>query len=40
MYWVMTKLNLHSRAQAVVFAYETGIAQVGGRPVRPDAPDA
>ncbi|WP_327186528.1 response regulator transcription factor [Streptomyces sp. NBC_01334] len=27
---VMTKLNLHSRAQAVVFAYETGIAQVGG----------
>ncbi|MFD9321484.1 response regulator [Streptomyces sp. NPDC060053] len=37
---VMTKLNLHSRAQAVVFAYETGIAQVGGRPVRPDAPDA
>ncbi|MFF1439207.1 response regulator [Streptomyces sp. NPDC058295] len=27
---VMTKLHLHSRAQAVVFAYETGIAQVGG----------
>ncbi len=25
----MTKLNLRSRAQAVVFAYETGIAQVG-----------
>ncbi|MET7656249.1 MULTISPECIES: response regulator transcription factor [unclassified Streptomyces] len=33
---VMTKLNLHSRAQAVVFAYETGIAQVGRPPVRPD----
>ncbi|MEV5899872.1 response regulator transcription factor [Streptomyces sp. NPDC052127] len=27
---VMTKLDLHSRAQAVVFAYESGIAQVGG----------
>ncbi|NUV58172.1 response regulator transcription factor [Streptomyces sp. CAI-85] len=26
----MTKLNLRSRAQAVVFAYESGIAQVGG----------
>ncbi len=25
----MTKLNLRSRAQAVVFAYESGIAQVG-----------
>ncbi|MDQ0584888.1 response regulator [Streptomyces rishiriensis] len=34
---LMTKLDLHSRAQAVVFAYETGIARVGGRP---DAPGA
>ncbi|MFE9676768.1 response regulator [Streptomyces sp. NPDC006259] len=32
---LMTKLDLHSRAQAVVFAYETGIAQVGGRPEAP-----
>ncbi|MEU9669828.1 LuxR C-terminal-related transcriptional regulator [Streptomyces bobili] len=29
---VMTKLHLHSRAQAVVFAYETGIVRVGGPP--------
>ena len=32
---VMTKLHLHSRAQAVVFAYETGIVQVGGPPGAP-----
>ncbi|WP_435878340.1 hypothetical protein [Streptomyces bobili] len=29
---VMTKLHLHSRAQAVVFAYATGIVRVGGPP--------
>jgi DNA-binding NarL/FixJ family response regulator len=32
---VMTKLHLHSRAQAVVFAYETGIVRVGGPPGAP-----
>ncbi|GAA2506665.1 response regulator transcription factor [Streptomyces thermolineatus] len=32
----MTKLNLRSRAQAVVFAYESGIVKVGGRPARPN----
>ncbi|MFE1783695.1 response regulator [Streptomyces sp. NPDC059506] len=32
----MTKLNLRSRAQAVVFAYESGIVKVGGRPERPN----
>ncbi|QJT05692.1 response regulator transcription factor [Streptomyces asoensis] len=37
---LMTKLDLHSRAQAVVFAYESGIVQVGGRPMRPDTPGA
>ncbi|MFF3504319.1 response regulator [Streptomyces sp. NPDC003247] len=37
---VMTELNLRSRAQAEVFAYEAGIAQVGGRPVRPGDPGA
>lgn len=32
---VMTKLNLRSRAQAVVYAYETGIVRAGDRPARP-----
>ncbi|MEU6161572.1 response regulator transcription factor [Streptomyces sp. NPDC047130] len=36
---VMTKLHLRSRAQAVVYAYETGIARVGDRPAHPSAPD-
>ncbi|MET8575295.1 response regulator transcription factor [Streptomyces sp. NPDC005012] len=36
---VMTKLHLRSRAQAVVYAYETGIARVGDRPAHPPAPD-
>jgi DNA-binding NarL/FixJ family response regulator len=27
---IFTKLDLHDRAQAVVFAYETGLVQVGG----------
>ncbi|MFJ5829432.1 response regulator [Streptomyces sp. NPDC093089] len=35
---LMAKLNLRSRAQAVVFAYEMGIARVGGRPALPDGP--
>ncbi|MET9349188.1 response regulator transcription factor [Streptomyces termitum] len=34
---LMAKLNLRSRAQAVVFAYETGVARVGGRPEPPEA---
>ncbi|NYV77820.1 response regulator transcription factor [Streptomyces sp. UH6] len=34
---VMTKLNLRSRAQAVVYAYETGIARVGRGPAGPAA---
>ncbi|WP_062643201.1 response regulator [Streptomyces maremycinicus] len=37
---VMTKLDLRSRAQAVVFAYEAGIVEAGVRRVRPDAPGA
>ncbi|MGX1267524.1 response regulator [Streptomyces phaeoluteigriseus] len=36
---VMTKLDLHSRAQAVVFAYETGLVRVSGRPEAPGTPD-
>ncbi|MCX2182737.1 response regulator transcription factor [Streptomyces sp. SKN60] len=35
---LMTKLNLRSRAQAVVFAYESGIARVGEGPALPGAP--
>jgi DNA-binding NarL/FixJ family response regulator len=27
---IFTKLDLHDRAQAVVFAYETGLVQAGG----------
>ncbi|MFF9571468.1 response regulator transcription factor [Streptomyces sp. NPDC014685] len=32
---LMAKLNLRSRAQAVVFAYEPGIARVGEGPALP-----
>ncbi|MFD0339598.1 response regulator [Streptomyces sp. NPDC127117] len=35
---LMTKLNLRSRAQAVVFAYEMGIARAGESPVLLDGP--
>ncbi|MEX0171555.1 response regulator [Streptomyces sp. LMG1-1-1.1] len=35
---LMAKLNLRSRAQAVVFAYEMGIARVGAHPALPDGP--
>jgi DNA-binding NarL/FixJ family response regulator len=31
-YRVMTKLNLASRAQVVVYAYETGLVTPGGLP--------
>ncbi|MFF8928231.1 response regulator [Streptomyces longwoodensis] len=37
---LMTKLSLRSRAQAVVYAYEAGIARVGGGPPRPAGPGA
>ncbi|MFF8618781.1 response regulator [Streptomyces sp. NPDC015350] len=35
---LMAKLNLRSRAQVVVFAYESGIARVGEGSVLPDGP--
>ncbi|MFD8823066.1 response regulator [Streptomyces sp. NPDC059605] len=35
---LMTKLNLRSRAQAVVFAYESGIARVGEGTALPGGP--
>jgi DNA-binding NarL/FixJ family response regulator len=34
---LLTKLNVRSRVQAVILAYETGVATAGARPPRPPA---